>query len=153
MWRKLVSLVLLASVLSVTTSCAAIFHGTSETLHVRSEESGTSFFLNERDIGTGTSAITTIPKKQLGRATLRAVKEGCNDRSVPVAGEFDAITLLGLLIDFGIISILVVDWGATGAINRAAQTDFVLTPECPQNTLSVATPHEYHLSAVLEGIR
>lgn len=112
-------------------SCAAMFHGTKETIYVRSEEPDTQFFLNERYLGRGTSAVVTIPKKQLSRSVLRATKEGFNERSTPIQTQFDGITLLGLLIDLGLVSILVVDLAATGAVTRAAQTDYILTPERP----------------------
>jgi hypothetical protein len=50
--------------------------------------------------------------------------------------SFDAITLLGILIDFGLITILVIDWGITGAVTKAAQTDYALTPDCPKKAVS-----------------
>lgn len=61
---------------------------------------------------------------------LRADKAGCNERTSPIPTTFDGVTLLGLFIDAGIVSIVVVDWLATGAVHKAAQTDFILTPEC-----------------------
>ncbi len=126
--KRAISLVVITTF--VTTGCASMFHGTKETIHVRSEEQDTRFYLNNRDIGKGTSAATTIRKKELGNAVLRAEKNGCNTKSSPIETSFDGITLLGLLLDLGIISILVVDWGATGAVTQAAQTDYILTPEC-----------------------
>ena len=125
-------LVIVTFLVSSVTGCAAIFHGSSETIHVRSEEADTRFFANERDIGKGTSAVTALPKKGLSEVVLRAEKTGCNTKSTPIPTEFDALTLLGILIDFGIISILVVDWAATGAVTKASQTDYILTPECPK---------------------
>jgi hypothetical protein len=112
--------------------CASMFHGTKDMIHVRSEEPDTQFYANNRDIGKGTSAVTTISKKDLGNTVLRAEKKGCNAKSSPIEKEFDAITLLGVLIDFGIITILLIDWAATGAVEKASQTDYVLTPECPK---------------------
>jgi len=120
---------LMVSIIVFTNGCASMFHGTSEQIHVRSEEPNTRFFMNEREIGKGTTAVTTIPKKDLSRAILRAEKEGFNSKSTTIPTEFDAVTLLGILIDCGLISILVVDFAATGATDRAAQNDFVLTPE------------------------
>jgi hypothetical protein len=43
---------------------------------------------------------------------------------------FDPTSLLGILLDFGLISILVVDWGITGAIREAERTNYVLNPNC-----------------------
>ncbi len=131
--RPLIALLVIVTFLvSSLTGCAAIFHGSSETVHVRSEEADTRFFANERDIGKGTSAVTVLPKKGLSKVVLRAEKTGCNAKSAPIPTEFDALTLLGILIDFGIISILVVDWAATGAVTKASQIDYILTPECPK---------------------
>jgi hypothetical protein len=124
------SLVVMASFL--VSGCAAIFHGTTERIYVRSDEPDTRFFVNEREIGKGTSASTAINKKELKQAVLRAEKTGCDVKSSPILTAFDATSLLGILIDWGIISILVVDWAATGAVTKAAQADYVLTPECPK---------------------
>ncbi len=107
-----------------------MFHGTKETIYVRSEEQDTRFYLNNRDIGKGTSATTTIEKKQLRNAVLRTEKNGCNTKSSPIETAFDGVTLLGIFVDFGVISIIVVDWLATGAVTRAAQAEYILTPEC-----------------------
>jgi hypothetical protein len=113
-------------------SCASLFNGTKDTVYVRSEEPDTHFFANTRDIGRGTNAVTTISKKDLSNTVLRAEKVGCNTKSAPIETKFDPTTLLGILIDFGIISILLVDWAATGAVTKADQTDYILTPECPK---------------------
>lgn len=111
-------------------SCAAMFHGTKETIHLRSEKPDTIFFAGDVEIGRGSTAVTTIPKKKLSKTTLRAEKSGCSPKTSPIETQFDAISLLGLLLDLGLISILAVDLGATGAIHEATQTDYVLTPEC-----------------------
>ncbi len=115
----------------LTSSCASIFSGTKETIYIRSEEPNTEFYLGERYLGRGTSAVTTIPKKRLSRSILRASKEGCNCRTTPIMTQFDGLTLLGLFWDLGLVSILIVDLAATGAVTKAAQTDYVLTPDCP----------------------
>ncbi len=120
--------------------CASIFHGTTETIYVRSDEPDTHFTLNNRDIGKGTSAVTTVSKKEMSTAVLHAEKPGCITKSQPIETSFDAITLLGILIDLGIVSILVVDWGITGAVEKAQQTDYSLTPDCPKKT---TRSHEY----------
>lgn len=125
--KKLTALVTLSFFLS---SCASMFHGTKDTIRVRSDKPNTVFFAGEQEIGRGSNAVTTISKKKLSKTTLRAEKDGCSSKTTPIETEFDAISLLGLLLDLGLISILVVDLGATGAVHQAAQTDYVLTPEC-----------------------
>ncbi len=126
---KTISLVVIVCFLA--SGCAAIFHGTNEAIHVRSDEPDTQFYINNRDIGKGTSAEATVSKKEMSTAMLHAEKKGCTSKSAPIETSFDGITLLGILIDLGLISILVVDWGVTGAVNKAKQTNYILTPICP----------------------
>jgi hypothetical protein len=110
-------------------SCASMFSGTKETIHVRSNLPNTVFYANERELGRGTSASFTLPKKKLSTTTLRAEKKGYNTKTMPIETSFDAVCLLGILIDWGVFSIVCVDWLGTGAVTKAAQTDYVLTPE------------------------
>ncbi len=133
LWRCLMRFIAWFVMMALlNTGCASIFHGTKETIHVRSDEPDTHFYADSRDIGKGTSAVTTLPKNSLSHAVLRAEKPGCNTKSAPIETEFDGVTLLGILIDFGIISILVIDWAANGAVTKASQTDYILTPDCPK---------------------
>lgn len=128
--RRLVATV--TAIAFLTAGCATVFHGTSETIHVRSEVPETTFYAGAQQIGKGTSAVTTIEKKSLKKTTLRAEKPNCIAKTTPLMTSFDGITLLGILLDFGLISILVVDGAATGAWTHAARTDYILTPECPE---------------------
>lgn len=148
---------LLLSIVLISSSCAAMFTGTSETLYVRSDEPSTRFFLNERDLGTGTSAVTTVQKKKLNTSTFRVVKEGCHDKSMPIETAFNPVTLLGIFLDWGVVSIVVVDWLATGAVTKASQTQYVLTPECTPTTVQTSflgpmtEPHR-QLEALLRAL-
>lgn len=109
--------------------CATIISGTTETIHVRSYEPGTKLFLNDREIGTEFVDVT-IPKKELKYSVLSAKKDGCQAKSTNIRTRFDSLSLLGLLIDFGLISILAVDWAYTGAIHQADKANYILTPDC-----------------------
>jgi len=109
--------------------CASMFSGTTETIYIRSNLPETKFYANERELGTGTSAIVTIPKKKLSKTTLRAEKKGYHSKTTPIDTSFDPVTLLGVLIDYGIFTIVCIDGLGTGAITKAAQTDYILTPE------------------------
>ncbi len=131
---KIISLILVVAFLS--SGCAAMFHGTKETVYLRSEEPDTHFYCNQRDLGIGTSAQVTLAKSDLSSSNLRVEKQGCSTKTAPIDTQFDAVTLLGILIDWGLISILIVDWGATGAVTKAAHNDYLLTPECPKTQLS-----------------
>ncbi len=106
-----------------------MFSGTTQNLILRSEVKGTKLYLNNEEIGTD-SATVQISKKNLSNAVLMAKKEGCSDYTTAVPTKFDATSLLGILIDFGIITILVVDWGVTGAVKEAERTNFLLNPTC-----------------------
>lgn len=128
--QRPIALLLLLVIGPYLSGCAAMFSGTSDTIFIRSEEPGTRFLANERDLGTGTSTVVQLSKKDLGDTVLRAQKAGCDERVSPISTSFDPITLLGLFVDFGLISILVVDWLATGAVTKASQDQYVLTPVC-----------------------
>lgn len=117
------------AVMAVTLSgCATIFNGSTQQVAIRSNQMDTDLYVNEALIGKG-NAVTTFQKKENYIITAR--KEGCNAVSVPASKSFDATTLLGILIDFGLISILVVDGAGTGAWNKFDQTSYVIDPQCP----------------------
>jgi hypothetical protein len=61
---------------------------------------------------------------------LTARRGGCMDTTIIPQKSFDATTLLGILIDFGLISILVVDGAATGAWSKFDQNNFTLDMQC-----------------------
>lgn len=125
MRKTIISILLIQAVF--LQSCAAMFSGTKETFNVRSNEPGTTLFLNEVEIGRD-SAVTVVSKKKDVR--IRASKKGCSDGQAVAEKSFNPVTLLGILIDWGVISILVIDWLATGAIWSFDQTNFVVTPNC-----------------------
>lgn len=114
----------------LVSGCAAMFSGTKDTITMRSHEKGTTFYVNEAEAGRD-SAVWVLSKNNNSNAFIRASKEGCEDVTMPIPTEFDGLTLLGLLIDLGLISILIIDGAATGAWTKAAQTNFILTPKCP----------------------
>ncbi|MBI2734471.1 MAG: hypothetical protein HYX44_14575 [Aquabacterium sp.] len=109
--------------------CAAMFHGSTQQVSVRSNVPGTEIYANEAYIGKD-NGVTTFQKNK--NYTLTARKAGCSDVSVPTSKSFDAITLLGVLIDFGLVSVLLIDGAATGAWQQFDQTSYVIDPRCPQ---------------------
>lgn len=111
--------------------CASMFHGASQQVSVRSNVPGTNLYVNEAFVGKD-SGVTTFKKNQNYNITAR--KEGCTDATVPASKSFDAITLLGVFIDLGLVSILLVDGAATGAWQQFDQTSFVIDPNCPKKT-------------------
>ena len=113
--------------LSFLSGCAAMFHGTTQQVSVRSNVPGTELYVNEGFLGKD-NGITTFHKNQ--NYVITARKQGCTDATVPVAKSFDGITLLGILLDFGIITVLIIDGGATGAWQQFPQTNYVVDPHC-----------------------
>ena len=138
--KRIIILLAMSVMFIILSGCASIFHGTTQTIHVRSEEPETKLYLNDVELGItgsqkGTYAVTSIPKKDLKKAVLKATKQDCAPVLSKIETRFDGISLLGILLDYGLISILVVDWAITGAVTEAARTDYVLTPNCsPGNT-------------------
>ena len=59
-----------------------------------------------------------------------AKKQGCADNLVQTQNSFDAVSLLGFFLDFGVISMLVVDWAATGAMWKTDPLVYHVTPIC-----------------------
>lgn len=111
------------------TGCASMFSGTTQNILLKSDVKGTKLYLNNEEIGTDT-AVVQISKKNLKNSVLIAKKAGCSDYQTYVSTKFDATSLLGVFIDFGLITILVIDWGITGAVYEAERTNYVLNPVC-----------------------
>lgn len=108
--------------------CAAMFHGTKDTVHLSSAEPDTRFYVDSRQVGQGTSAIVEIPKKGNGGLLLYGKKDGCQDAVSEFEVVFDGLSMLGVVLDFGVISILVVDGLATGAVTKSKYDRYTLTP-------------------------
>ena len=104
-----------------------MFHGTSEQVSIRSNVPGTELYANDALIGKD-NGVTTFHKNQ--NYIITAHKVGCTDATVPASKSFDGITLLGVLIDFGLVSVLLVDGAATGAWQKFDQTNFIVDPHC-----------------------
>ena len=121
---------ILASVLLMC-GCASIFQGTSENIIIRSEEKGTKIYINDEYIGTD-SGVATISKKKLKNSYIRASKKGCKDTIRHIDTSIDATSFLGCFLDACIITVGIIDWGTTGAIRYAPQTNFFVTPVCKE---------------------
>jgi hypothetical protein len=126
--KKLIAIAVVSLLSSSLSGCAAMFHGTTRQVAIRSNVPGTELFVNEAYVGKD-NAVTTFQKSKNYMITAR--KAGCTDTTVPASKSFDAITLLGVLIDLGIISVLLIDGAATGAWQQFDQTSYVVDPRCP----------------------
>lgn len=125
--NKIISLFMIFILLNIT-GCAAMFHGTSQQVSIRSQKPNDKIYVNEAYLGEG-SAVTTFKKNK--NYTIRVEEKGCQSVTVPATKSFDPTTLLGVFIDLGIISILVVDGAGTGAWQQFDQTSYVITSQCP----------------------
>mgnify|MGYP003574905157 CR=1 FL=1 len=124
------SFTLLLTFSLLSQSCATMFTGTNEKIHLNSQTPGTQFYTKDQLIGTETATLV-IPRKELKGTRIYASKAGCEDVYVDVQTEFNETTLLGLFLDFGIVSILIVDWLGRGAVTEASRTLYHMNPICP----------------------
>jgi len=112
-------------------SCATILHGSSERVEILSSSSDTQVFVNDvyRGMaGPENPLEVTIPKR--GRVTFVGKKANCTSGEHIVRRSVDPATFLGILIDGGLISILLVDIVGTNAFVHADQTSYILELEC-----------------------
>ena len=124
--RKLKVLVCVVSLL-LNSACATMFNGSSTTVTVRSEDPKAKLYYNDTYVGQGSASF---PVSKKGSHAVRATKEGCGDGSVAIQKKFDPTSLLGILIDLGIVSMLIVDGVATGAIQDIEPKNYVVNPNC-----------------------
>ena len=107
--------------------CAAMFNGSSQQVSIRSKDPQAKIYVNDAYLGDG-NVVTTFKKKE--KYTIRVEQDNCEAVTMPVSKSFDATTLLGLFIDFGIVSILVVDGVGTGAWQQFDQTNYIVDAQC-----------------------
>lgn len=124
--KKIVLTLVLAGSM-VLSGCAAIINGTTQQAVVTTNVDNASIFLNDEVVGKGNAIITLVKKENY---VLSAKKEGCKEAKLIPSKSFDPTTLLGLLIDAGLISVLIVDGAATGAWNKFDQSTYFLNLDC-----------------------
>jgi hypothetical protein len=129
--KNVITVVLIMSM----TGCATMFNGSSQTVTMRSNHDDARFFVNETYIGKG-NAVAVFKKKK--NYTIKSQKPGCQDTTMVATKSFDPTTLLGILVDYGIISILIVDGAATGAWRKFDQDSYLIDPLCPGDTPNLA---------------
>ncbi len=112
-----------------TQSCATMFTGNNEKIHLKSQVPGTQFYARDQYLGTDTATLV-IPKKEMEGVKIYAKKNGCQDNFVEIETEFNEATLLGVFLDLGIVSVVVVDWLGRGTVREATRTLQTINPEC-----------------------
>lgn len=110
-----------------STGCAYMFHGTSDQITIQSPDKDAMIYLDNLLVGKGSAQATAERGKKY---TITAKKDGCADHMVQTGDKFDSVSLLGILIDFGLISIIVVDWLGTSAAFKTYPTVYTVTPIC-----------------------
>lgn len=124
--KAIASITLMVLAIQIT-GCAAMFHGTSDQITIQSPDPEAKIYLDNFLVGKGTAMASV---KRNTQHTIVAKKDGCADNLVQTQTAFDPVTLLGVLIDWGIISILVVDWGVTGAMWKTDPLVYHPNPIC-----------------------
>ncbi len=130
-WRtNTIVLVLTVMLLLQSSGCAYMFHGNRDQITIQSADPDAQIYLDNVLIAKGTATATVERNKKY---TIAAKKEGCSDHTVETGDKFDGISLLGLLLDLGIISMLIVD-NATGAMWKTDPLVYHVKPICPATT-------------------
>ena len=119
--------IFLVFVLLSVSGCSTIFNGASQTVVIRGKSLDEKVFINERYMGTGKVA-TTFNKNEDYIITVE--KDNCESVTIPASKSFDPTTLLGLPIDFGIISILLIDGAVTGSWQKFNRTYYSVELTC-----------------------
>ena len=122
---------------AVYTGCAAMFHGTSDQITIQSPDPDAKIYLDNMLIGKGTAMASVKRNTQHNIVTK---KDGCHEQLVQTGTSFDPVSLLGVLIDFGVISMLVIDWGATGAMWKVDPLVYHPAPICDTPATTSITP-------------
>lgn len=118
---------LLIALLLLNSGCATILHGTEQAIQIRSKDPAAQIFVDEKYLGTG-EATAWLPKA--GHPKIVVKKAGCQSAELVIPKKVDNWSFLGIAIDLGLISILVVDWAITGAVHQFSPTKFTLNPQC-----------------------
>jgi len=124
--------------------CAYLFHGTSDEIHIQSGDPNAKLYLNDEAVGIA-SATATVDRDRT--YTIRATAPGCEARTVQTGDKFDSISLLGLFVDVGIVSILVIDMGVSGAAWKTYPLTYTVNPICPEIAQTPQSPQAQARSA------
>jgi hypothetical protein len=122
MFKKIVSVALFTLLFS---GCATVIKGTNDDVSINSLEDNTVIYVNGVARGKDTAFVNLSKGKEY---TIRAEKEGCQAATATTGESFDATSLLGILIDFGIITIPI-DL-ISGAAWKIQPSTYTVTPIC-----------------------
>src|SRR6266849_1110336 len=134
--KKVIGRFLVLVLLVESSSCAYLFHGTSDQINIYSGDPQARLYLNDQLIGVG-NATATVDRDV--HYMLTAKVKGCTDQTLTTGDKFDPTSLLGIFIDLGLVSILVIDMAASGAAWKTYPLSYTVTPICLVAT-QAATP-------------
>jgi hypothetical protein len=128
-WRRMKTVAPIFTVLLVfqLTGCAYMFHGNTDQITIQSVDPQAELYIENALIGKGTASASVERNRKY---SVTAKKAGCSDQTVQTGDKFDAISLLGLFLDLGIVSILIVD-NASGAMWKTYPLVYHVNPVCP----------------------
>ncbi len=108
-----------------TYGCSTVIRGTQDTITVNSLEKGTKIYIDGNPRGMD-QAMAQVKRGDIH--TIKVEKDGCDTVSIQTGEKFDWTSLLGCLLDCGIISIptdLI-----TGAAWKTEPTMYTVSPLC-----------------------
>ncbi|MBI4357170.1 MAG: hypothetical protein HY559_04775 [Gammaproteobacteria bacterium] len=109
----------------LVTGCASVLTGTEDTITINSQEKDATILVDHQPIGK--EAVSWQVKRGEPH-TIMARKEGCKDVIIQTDRKFNLVSLLGIPIDLGLITISV-DL-LTGAAWKTSPRAYSVTPDC-----------------------
>ncbi|MCT2563928.1 PEGA domain-containing protein [Chryseobacterium herbae] len=122
--RKKLLTVLSFGVILSTTSCASIFTGTKDSISFTSSPEGAKVF--HKGVEKCTTPCTADISRSLSKQTVTFEKEGYNTKEVKLVKNFNAVTLLNILLG-GAIGVGID--AATGSLTKYSPKEYTVELE------------------------
>lgn len=111
MHKKIISFVLIVSVVMLATGCASMFSGTTSNVNVTSTPTGADCNVTGHGVHTPGNIVLEKTHSDL---TINCQKEGYADGSAKIISSFNTTSLVNILTLYGMIIGFIVDF-STGA--------------------------------------
>jgi len=123
--KKSILTIIAITICIIFSGCAAIINGSYDSVTVNSLVDGASIYIDGVEMGY--NDVTTQLKR--GKThIIKVKKEGCKTKVIQTGKSFDFTSLLGILIDWGIISIPI-DL-ISGSAFKTDPTLYTVSPIC-----------------------
>lgn len=122
--KNKLSIVLLLGITLSTTSCATIITGTKDKITFNSTPEGAKVF--HKGVEKCTTPCTAPISRGLGKQTVTFQKEGFNDKEVKLTKNFNAVTLVNILLG-GAIGVGID--AATGSLTKYSPKEYTVELE------------------------